>query len=307
MVRHETSNVWSIFWCLKLNSYLQVMELNDFAPEHIFDEMEYEMEEYKKNGPPVLVKWRHRYEPFVYDCLKQQYGDALNKFWKTYDPPQVSDKAFVLVERRCHANLWFLLRNIAYFGQGWSIYLFCSRQNFKYCKAILGGKNVHLIVIFEDQADAKTGVREYNELLKQASFWERIDAEHICVFEMDCYLRKHIPEELLEYDYVGTPWGWNLRSPGGSGLSLRKKSVMIDICTRKVADETHMQDSFAAEGVCELGYDFLHSSEGVKVFVESYYTDDPIGVHQWWTFFFNYYIQGGGSKEMIRKFLTLDI
>jgi hypothetical protein len=66
---------------------------------------------------------------------------------------------------------------------------------------------VHLNIIFNDVVDGPTGVREYDELLKQESFWQRVKAEHICVLEMDCYLRKPIPDELLEYDYVGTPSG----------------------------------------------------------------------------------------------------
>ena len=283
------------------------MDPADFALDHIFDEVEYDIEGYKKNQSAYLAKWRGKYEPFIYDYLKQQYGATLNEFWKTYEPPLNSDRAFVIVERRCHPNLWFILRNIAYFGRGWSIYLFCSAQNIKYCSAILGknAKNVHLKVIFNDMVDTSQGLKEYNELLKQTSFWEKIDTEHLCIFEMDCYLRKHIPDELLHYDYVGTPWAWTIKLPGGTGLTLRKKSVMIDICTRK-APSAVPQDCFAAEGICELGYEFLHPSESKNFFVESFFTEDPVGVHQWWTFFFYNYIVKEYPKDMILKLLTLD-
>jgi hypothetical protein len=158
--------------------------------------------------------------------------------------PLVSEKAFVIAERRCHPNLWFILRNIAYFGQGWSIYLYCSKQNAAYCARILGDKlsNLHLRIVFTEVVDAATGVREYNELLKEESFWESISAQHICVIEMDCYLRKPIPDSLLEYDYIGAPWAWAMASPGGSGLSLRRRSAMIDVCRRGDAS-IPMQDS----------------------------------------------------------------
>jgi len=279
------------------------MELDDFAVEHIFDEMDADLEASPNDN--LLPRWRHRYEPFIYDILKQRYGAVLHAFWKGYEPPLTSDRAFVIVERRCHPNLWFILRNIAYFGKGWSIYLFCSKQNYDYCAAILGKnlKNVHLRVIFETHVDSATGVIEYNELLKKLSFWEQISAEHLCVFEMDCYLRRPIPDELLAYDYVGTPWTWNVKSPGGSGLTLRKRSVMLDIC-RKKEPGALQQDCFAAEGICELGYEFLHASEGREYFVESCITENPVGVHQWWTFFSK--ISKEHKDYFIRKLLTLE-
>ena len=284
------------------------MELSDFGPEHIFDEMADEINMYEKEPQKYLAIWRTRYEPFVYDILKQRYGPALDEFWKGYEPPLVSDRAFVIVERRCHPNLWFILRNAAYFGRGWSIYLFCSKQNAAYCAAILGDKLpfVHLNILFNEIVDGPTGVREYNELLKQESFWERIRAEHLCVLEMDCYLRKPIPEELLKYDYVGTPWGWALQTPGGSGLTLRRRTAMLNVC--KEGDHSiPMQDHFAGEGMFQLGYSWLRARpDGVKTFVESYYTDDPVGVHQWWTFFFNRFLFNQ-DKGIVRNLLTLAI
>jgi hypothetical protein len=281
------------------------MELTDFAVDHIFDEIFYEIHGYAKKPEEYLARWRVRYEVFVYDVLKQRYGDKLNAFWKDHQPPLKSDRAFVIVERRCHPNLWFILRNIAYFGHDWSIYLFCSKQNREYCRAIIGDKNVHIITVFEDIADAQTGLLEYNELLKKRSFWEQIQAEHICMFEMDCYLRRSIPVDLLDYDYVGTPWGWDLPSTGGSGLTLRRKSVMLHICDT-IEPGILMQDCFAGKGIRELEYKYLDSKEGIYVFAESFITEDPVGVHQWWTFVFNYLMQKKDIR-LIRNLFTLDI
>jgi hypothetical protein len=289
------------------------MEFEDFAFEHVFDEMRYEIDEYNKSKTDekwakLLSCWRHRYESFVYDVLKQRYGTILDTFWKSYEPPLNSDRAFVLVERRCHPNLWFILRNIAYFGKGWSIYLFCSKQNYAYCAAILGKnlKNVHLKIIYDVLAEPKDAIEDYNNTMKSASFWEQIGAETLCVFQMDCYLRKPIPDEILEYDYVSSPWIWNTKSPGGGGLSIRKRSVMIDICSRK-EPALIPEDGFIAQGLCELGYNFLHSSESKKYFMESYLSEDPVGIHQWWTFYCNIIYDSKDSKDTLRTLLTLNI
>ena len=65
---------------------------------------------------------------------------------------------------------------------------------------------------------------------------------------------------------------------------------MIEVC--REGDATiPMQDNFAGEGMFRLGYSWMRAQpEGVNTFVESYYTDDPVGVHQWWTFFFNRFL-----------------
>lgn len=280
--------------------------MNQESVFHMFNDMKDELSLYEKEPGKWLRIWRNRYDPMVYQYLISKYGSMLDEFWNTYTPPLQSEKAFVIVERRCHTNLWFVLRNIAYYGRGWSIYLFCSRQNEAYCRSVLGKnvENIHLIVQFEEYADGETGLREYNELLKQRAFWEKIDAESICTIEMDCYLRKKIPDELLDYDYVGTPWGWSLQIPGGTGLTIRKKGAMLHCC-----DEGEkgcpMQDHFASEAMFRLEYNCMPTRpEGVNTFVESFYTEDPVGFHQWWTFFFNRFLHGHDTGIAL-KYLTL--
>lgn len=280
--------------------------MNEESVLHMFNEIKDELPLYEKDPGKWLRIWRGRYDPMVYQYLILNYGPMLDSFWKTYKVPRKSEKAFVIVERRCHANLWFILRNIAYYGRGWSIYLFCSKQNEAYCRAVLADnvENVNLIVQFEEYADGEAGLREYNELLKQRAFWEQIDAETVCTIEMDCYLRKKIPDELLEYDFVGTPWGWSLQTPGGTGLTIRKKAAMLDCCD-KGDKNCLMQDHFAAEAMFQLEYKCMPvRPEGVNTFVESYYTEDPVGFHQWWTFFFNRFLYGQDTS-IAKKYLTL--
>jgi hypothetical protein len=286
---------------------IQIREKMNFHPS-MFDEIKDEIDLYEKEPKKYLSLWRNRYEPMVYDILKSRYGKRLRTFWKHYTPPLHSDKAVVIVERRCHPNLWFTLYNAAYFCRGWSLYLFCSRQNYEYCRDLLGENvsNVHLIVQFTEHASAAQGLHEYNELLKSYDFWSQIRSETICTMETDCYLRKPIPEEYLEYDFVGTPWAWDLEGPGGTGLTLRKNSTMINVCYRGDKAIT-MQDSFASEAVKRIGARWLPAiPAGVFLFSESTYCEDPVGVHQWWTFAFNKILDGEGF-EIVQNYFILEM
>lgn len=225
-------------------------------------------------------------DPLVFGILKQKYGTKLQEFWNSYTPPLESEKAIVIVERRAHANLQFCIQNVAWAAQGWSIYVFCSEKNFQFVQNILGDNknNIHIIVHFDNTfANPEVGKKEYNDLLQSRSFWEQINAEHIILFETDCYFRKKVPEdELFKYDYMACKWHWFPKLPGGGGLSYRKCSCMLKICDT-LNEKDEMQDTYASRGMIAIGAKIQSESE-TSIFLESEYFLDPIGVHQWWTF-----------------------
>lgn len=229
---------------------------------------------------------RRSIEPLVYGILKQKYGQKLSEFWKTYTPPLESEKAIVFVERRAHANLQFCVQNAAWAAQGWSIYIFCSEKNFQFVQNILGENkyNVNIIVEFDNTfATAETGRKEYNTLLQSRSFWEKIDAENILLVETDCYFLRKVPEdELFEYDYMACKWPWNTKLPGGAGLSYRRRSCMLKICD-EVLEKDEMQDTYASRGMIAIGAK-VQSGNRHSLFMEAEFQENPVGVHQWWTF-----------------------
>ena len=131
-------------------------------------------------------------------------------------------------------------------------------------------------------------------------FYESIPYEHLLIVEMDSYLRKPLDESMFQYDYVASPYEWDKESAGG-GISYRKKSVMLDIC-KNYKSNTLMQDCFVLEGIKMLGYKMPKFLIGMKYFCESTFYDDPIGVHQWWTFFEKKY-----TEYVFHKYLELEL
>jgi len=244
---------------------------------------------YTKPAGTITDKEKHEkrmvLEPRVFTLLKETYMATLKNFWASYSVPFSAENRVVIVERRIHPNLEFILYNAAYFARGWGITVVCSDLNIEYIKGLLNKDQhsaVHLVTMFQGNPEPSVGKTEYNMLLQSKEFYEALPSEGLLLMEMDTYLRKQIDPKILSYDYVACPYSWD-ESMSGGGLSFRRRSVMLDIC--KSYDQLELaQDIFACKGIQALGYTMPCFEEGVKYFSESALYEDPVGVHQWWTF-----------------------
>jgi hypothetical protein len=248
-------------------------------------------------------------EPFIFELLTKRYGAALESHWNSCTIPIESDKALVIVERRCHQNLEFCIRNAVYFNSGFSLHIFCSEANFEFVKHICGNqfKNIHIHLVWKDLGTPELGRNEYNNLLCKQIFWNEFKEEHLIMFETDSYFLRPVPPTIFAYDYVAARWVWNPDKPGGGGISYRKKSVMLDICDRYRNPADIMQDCFASNGIKTLGYKYPSFEESINFFTESYFSNKSkaFGVHQWWTFIVQ--IDKDNRPPIIHELTTLQI
>jgi hypothetical protein len=268
---------------------------------HIFDE-------FSESSPELTAERRHqkrmRLEPLVFDIIKRKYLQPLTDFYSTYTFPTGQNKCVVIVERRIHENLFFLIRNIAYFARGWSLCIVCSDVNLNYCRECAGHAvdSITFLPLFKGNPSPREGKIEYNLLLQESEFYKRFSDENLLFMEMDCYLRKHVPDDILEYDYVAAPYEWDMTFAGG-GLSMRKKSVMIDICERK-KEKSEGQDIYVCEGIRKFGYKMPDFMTGITYVSESCLYEDSVAVHQWWTFFF---FDFEDAEYIFKCMVTLDL
>ena len=251
-----------------------------------------------------LHKKRLVVEERIYSILKTNYMLRLKEFWSDYTVPRQSDRCIVIVERRIHPNLEFILYNAAYFARGWSIAIVCSDINIDYIKGILAHnlQAVHLIQMFEGNPSPDVGKNEYNYLLQDWRFYSALPSENILMMEMDTYLRKPIPDTIFWYDYVAAPYAWD-ESMSGGGLSFRKRSKMLEICY-KYTDHEAAQDLYAYKGMKAIGACIPSFKEALKYFCESCLNEDPIGLHQWWTFFS---LNIKEDHYIYKKYMTLEM
>jgi hypothetical protein len=115
--------------------------------------------------------------------------------------------------------------------------------------------------------------------------------------EPDCLLCRAGVEEYLEYDYIGAPWHEKFSiAPscrvGNGGLSLRRKSVMLDIAERCNRDHKLMlsEDVFFCVNMHlrnaeSPGVYHLPGVEAAGSFaVESLFRPSPFGLHKIWKY-----------------------
>ena len=220
-------------------------------------------------------------------ALRKKYLEIFREKYKDITLPNKSSKALVIVEPRIHENLEFTIKNIAYYCKGWSLYIFHSKENKKLIEKILAHNltNTNLIEFSEGNITRD----EYCNLLYSVDrFWNKIDADMILIFQTDAYIRRRGIEDFLHYDYVGAPWAYSNHTEfsdlefdiGNGGLSLRRKSVMIEILKQNPPDKEVNEDLYFSYWCSKLNYKKPNKDEAMKVFVEQIYYHDPIGLHQ---------------------------
>jgi hypothetical protein len=250
---------------------------------------------------------RNELDPHIFRFLKNEYGNALKQHWNTNTIPKESNNAIIIVERKCHPNLEFVLHNAFYFAPNYSIHIFCSNANYEFVKHICNKQlnNIHIYIIFPDIANPEKGKIEYNQLLQTRTFWETFNEENLLTIETDSYLLDFIPDSIYQYDYVASKWGWHPELPGGGGLSFRKKSAMLALFDNPDIKTYPAQDFFVAEGMKLMQFKYPTFEESKYFFSENTLDFECIGTHQWWTFASK--ASGEQLFLFLHKFLSLNI
>ena len=150
----------------------------------------------------------------------------------------------ILIEPRQHKALPFVLENfLTNLSEDWSFIIFHGVKNLKFIIDIINhklSKHMHRIKLINLNVDNLT-INSYNNLLKYSkNFYNCIPTETFIIFQTDSILikkYKNLINDFLHYDYVGAPWNHfplnNNESVGNGGLSLRKKSKMIEIMEKQ--------------------------------------------------------------------------
>jgi hypothetical protein len=172
--------------------------------------------------------------------------------------------ALVIVEPRKHKHLKTVLKNFdELMPPNWDIHIFHGLSAYSFANEASqvirnSTRTVYLKGLDVDNLDADG----YNFLLKQRSFWDKVNSENILVFQTDTALCSNSDfriEDFMRYNYIGcntdkTAVGnrhnldyWKGPFYGVGGLSFRKKSFMLQCIKDNKRPDNYPEDVFFSE------------------------------------------------------------
>jgi RNA recognition motif-containing protein len=134
--------------------------------------------------------------------------------------------------------------------------------------------------------------KEYSNLLTSKTVvYDNIDTETFLIFQTDTIIikkNKELINEFLQYDYVGAPllaYGNIPASVGNGGLSLRKKSKMLEIMENEDIERRNEQEDYFFSTPLKV---FLYKPsiiEAARFSIENYFLcNNPFGCHKPWVY-----------------------
>jgi len=242
--------------------------------------------------PERMSHLRNRLEPYIYNYLSANHYPMLNEAWASYSPPLNSKNVFAIIERRCHPNFDFVLKNIAWANPDMALYIFCSDENESFILSLLGEKaaNVTIVQAFTGNVSLQEGRDDYNRLLTSPWMYECFadDAEYMLTVQMDVFIRRAVGPEIFVGDFWGPPWKWAPTRGGGGGSTIRKISSMREICNAGSVYSSDPvkegEDSWMSDMIVKKGYSIPDLDFRSMHIMESVYVANPVVVHQFWSY-----------------------
>ena len=194
----------------------------------------------------------------------------------------------MMIEPRKHDAFSFVLHNfLENLSEEWGFVLFHGSDNSEFVKDIIyelpPQYRYRIISVVNLHVDNLNGIT-YSNLFFSNELYQHIPTETFLVFQTDSMiLNKGLVDSFLEYDYVGAPW--KSEKVGNGGLSLRKKSKMLEIIKAKPVPDHRHEDIYFTHNIPSHVQYHLPSFEEAKQFaIETVFHDSPFGIHNAWRY-----------------------
>lgn len=200
----------------------------------------------------------------------EKYLDTQNQNSKNnyFNYTEECDHVAVIIEPRKHKWLEYVIRNVMYnLPDDWNLHIFT--YDIDHVKELFPHCTFKTTKIDSDNFSPS----EYNALVKSIDFWNKIDEEHVLIFQTDSIIMNKMNnlDEFLHFSFIGGLYYYitsetllkqypgkivgHIRNPNqinpifqihlanspikhysiNGGFSLRKKSAMIE-CIKKITD-----------------------------------------------------------------------
>jgi hypothetical protein len=194
----------------------------------------------------------------------------------------------IIIEPRKHLALKFVLNNfLENLSEEWSVLIFHGSKNVEYIQNIIYELHKYKDRILSPinlNVDNLTHIT-YSDLFLKTSFYSYIPTEIFLVFQTDSMIlseNKYLINDFLEYDYVGAPW--KCGNVGNGGLSLRKKSKMLEIINKKGVVKENEDLYFCFNLPSPLVYKRPTREKAIMFSIETVFYENPFGIHNCWSY-----------------------
>lgn len=261
-----------------------------------------------------------------HDFLNEKYAGMLQKkydfsilysdYWEKEIHKCKTETKYtaVIIEPRCHPALSFVLNNfLTNLSPDWNVIIMHGTKNIDFVNNIIHTdlcEHASRITMINLNVENLNHVSEYNKLLLNEWFYQQIPTETFLVFQTDTIIlerNRHSINDYLQYDYVGAPWKevylpeygiHEYNVSGNGGLSLRKKSKMLEIIDK---NKDNKMFEILNEDICISTVKnvvlYKPDFEKAKRFsVETIYSEESFGIHCPWR-----WLSVEELKEMIHK------
>jgi hypothetical protein len=192
----------------------------------------------------------------------------------------------VIIEHRIHPAWKLVLNNfLTNLDERWNFIIFCGLLNKEFLQDLIDTnfkEHKNRITIHQINIENFT-IKEYSNFMVQPLIYEMIPTETFLIFQLDTLISAKYKDyiyDFIEYDYVGAPWSEveDKKYVGNGGLSLRKKSVMLNIIKNDVNNMryAHLEDMFFSYYVINKP-----TVKKAKLFsVETTFSERSFGIHK---------------------------
>jgi hypothetical protein len=195
----------------------------------------------------------------------------------------------VIVEPREHPALEFVLANfLENLPANWQILIMHGTKNRPFVENITHAKLADYqsrIQLHDLQVENLT-IPEYNRLLVSREFHDQIPTEIFLVFQTDTMICKESGiqlDDFVKYDYVGAPMPHIDGLVGNGGLSLRRKSKMLEIIEKCKYNGQDPEDYYYANSCKEVELSKPSRETASRFSNEGEYSEKSFGVHKPWS------------------------
>ena len=199
----------------------------------------------------------------------------------------------VMIEPRKHPAMRFVLNNfLENLDVRWNFIIYHGTDNEQWLKDLINSEfpsSINRITLGKIDI-ANLNLHQYSSIMVSSEFIQIIPTEMFLIFQTDSMISKPYKDliyQYMDYDYVGAPWFkvprglWKCQV-GNGGLSLRRRSKMLEIARTQPYIYGYPEDMYFSEAAGKMGMNKPSWEKAKEFSIETQHSPKSFGIHRAW-------------------------